>query len=335
MDIEKIVTTHPGVTDIHITEDSPVMIRQYGNLKKCRDVVTHEDFDALFQTYVSEKQKEIGTKIGGCDSSFSIGNTRFRLHIYRSGGKWAAALRILPVLSTIGNDPDQGWIEKIAALDHGLVLITGASGSGKSTTLARITSWINQKRPCHIITLEDPVEYEIPSEKALVHQREIGRDVVDFPRGIQEALREDPDVIVLGEMRDAETMGAALTAAETGHLVLGTLHTTRAKDAIGRMIHAFPGDRERDIRSLLAANLSAVAAQELYRSGKETYLLREIMTNVPAISHLIREGKEEQIPSYMEMGLQHMRTMKQAVYQLKGISEREREKMMKAVMGNG
>lgn len=335
MDIEKIITTHTGITDIHITEESPVMIRQYGNLKKGKDMATHEDFEELFQNYVTEKQKDLFAQTGGCDSSFSIGNTRIRLHIYRSGGKWAAALRILPVLASCGSDPDQGWIEKIGALEHGLVLITGASGSGKSTTLARITTWISQKRPCHIITLEDPVEYEISSDKALVHQREIGRDVVDFPHGIQEALREDPDVIVLGEMREAETIGAALTAAETGHLVLGTLHTTRAKDAIGRIIHAFPSERERDIRSLLASNLAAVASQTLYRTGKETYLLREIMTNLPAISHLIREGKEEQIPSYMEMGLQHMRTMKQAIYQLKGISEREREKLVKIVVGNG
>lgn len=334
MDIEKIITTHTGITDIHITEESPVMIRQYGNLKKGKDMATHEDFEELFQNYVTEKQKDLFAQTGGCDSSFSIGNTRIRLHIYRSGGKWAAALRILPVLASCGSDPDQGWIEKIGALEHGLVLITGASGSGKSTTLARITTWISQKRPCHIITLEDPVEYEIASDKALVHQREIGRDVVDFPHGIQEALREDPDVIVLGEMREAETIGAALTAAETGHLVLGTLHTTRAKDAIGRIIHAFPSERERDIRSLLASNLAAVASQTLYRAGKETYLLREIMTNLPAISHLIREGKEEQIPSYMEMGLQHMRTMKQAIYQLKGISEREREKLVKTVVGN-
>lgn len=331
MDIEKIVATHPGVTDIHITEASPVVLRQYGSLKKCKDIATHEDFEFLFQTYVTAKQKEQWERTGGCDSSFSIGDTRFRLHLYRSSGQWAAAIRILPVLSNIGSDPDQGWLEKIATLEHGLVLITGASGSGKSTTLARLTTLINQKRPCHIITLEDPVEYVISSDKALVHQREIGRDVVDFPNGIREALREDPDVIVLGEMRDAETMGVALTAAETGHLVLGTLHTTHAKDAVGRIIHAFPGERERDIRHLLAANLSAVAAQQLYRTGKETYLLREIMTNLPAISHLIREGKEEQIPSYMEMGVQHMHTMKQAVYQLKGISEREREKILKAV----
>ncbi len=331
MDIEKIIAAHPGVTDIHWSEEQPVMIRLQGNLKKCKEMVHHEDFEALFQSYVSEARQKLFQTTGACDSAFSLGPWRCRLHLYQSEGKWAAAIRILPELSACREDPDSDWLGKIAALPHGLVLITGPTGSGKSTTLAKLTSLINQKRPWHIITLEDPVEYTFTSDKALIHQREIGRDVVDFPSGIREALREDPDVIVLGEMRDTETMGAALTAAETGHLVLGTLHTTRAKDVVGRIIHAFPADRERDIRNLLASNLSAVAAQQLYRTGTETYLLREIMTNIPAIAHLIREGKEEQIPSYMEMGLQHMRTMKQAAYGLKGISEKEREKVLKTV----
>ena len=203
----------------------------------------------------------------------------------------SAAIRILPELSLLGADPDRTWLEKVSQLSHGLVLITGSSGSGKSTTMARILSLISQKRACHVVTLEDPVEYVIPMEKALIHQREIGRDVVDFPQGIRDALREDPDVIALGEMRDSETISAALTAAETGHLVLGTLHTTRAKDVPARIIHAFPGDRQEEIRGLLAANLVTVSSQMLYRSGKETWLLREILTNVAAVAHLIREGK--------------------------------------------
>lgn len=222
-------------------------------------------------------------------------------------------------------------MEKTASLDHGLVLVTGPSGSGKSTTLARLLTLINTRRACHLITLEDPVEYVIPSDKALVHQREVGTDVIDFASGVRDALREDPDVIALGEMWDSETMAAALTAAETGHLVIGTLHTTRAADSIGRIIHAFPADRQEEIRSLLAANLRSAVSQRLYRSGRDTWLIREILTNIPATAHLIREGKETQIPSYMEMGLHQMRTMKQAAYGLKGISEREREKMMKAL----
>lgn len=249
--------------------------------------------------------------------------------MYHSFGRKAAALRILPSLTALAPDPDREWLQKTAALEHGLVLVTGPSGSGKSTTLARILSLISSSRPCHMVTLEDPVEYVIPSDKALVHQREVGIDVMDFASGVRDALREDPDVIALGEMRDSETISAALTAAETGHLVLGTLHTTRAADSIGRIIHAFPADRQDEIRSLLAANLRSAISQRLYRTGKETWLLREILTNIPATAHLIREGKEAQIPSYMEMGLHQMRTMKQAAYGLKGLSEREREKMMK------
>lgn len=331
MDIEKLVASYPAMTDIHLTEESPIMIRLYGNLKKLKEVAEPSLFDDLLAKYVPEERKMALQEIGACDSAFSVGTLRCRLHLYRSNGKRVAAIRILPELSQCGTDPDGSWLEKIAALDHGLVLITGSSGSGKSTAMARLLQLLSQKRACHVITLEDPVEYLISSEKALVHQREIGRDVVDFPHGIREALREDPDVIALGEMRDAETMDAALTAAETGHLVLGTLHTTRAKEAVGRIIHGFPAAREREIRSLLAANLLSVASQRLYRTGKETYLLREILTNVPAVAHLIREGKEEQLTSYMEMGLQHMRTMKQAAYGLKGISEKEREKLLKSL----
>ncbi len=330
MDIEKLVASQPAMTDIHVTEGEPIVIRLYGALKKTKDALDGAAFDVLVDTYAGAEKRELFQRNGACDAAFSIGNTRFRLHLYKAGGKRAAAIRILPTLAE-GADPDKAWMEKLAQLDRGLVLFTGASGSGKSTAMARLLTLIGQKRACHVVTLEDPVEYLLPSDKALVHQREIGRDALDFPSGVREALREDPDVIALGEMRDPETISAALTAAETGHLVIGTLHNARAKDAVGRIIHAFPSERESEIRSLLSANLSCIAAQMLYRAGKETYLVREILSNVPAVSHLIREGKEEQIPSYMEMGLSHMRTMRQAVYGLKDISEREREKLLKSL----
>ncbi len=327
MDIEKLAASYPAMTDIHVTEGEPVVIRLYGALKKLRETVDAAAMDALLDAYVPEEKRSAGP--GALDAAFSVGALRCRLHVYQSGGRRAAAIRILPAMDTVGEDPDRPWLEKLAQLDRGLVLFTGASGSGKSTAMARLLTLITQKRACHVVTLEDPVEYLLPSDKALVHQREIGRDATDFPTGVIEALREDPDVIALGEMRDVETISAALTAAETGHLVLGTLHTARAKDAVGRIVHAFPSERESEIRSLLSANLVSVAAQMLYRAGKETYLVREILTNVPAVSHLIREGKEEQIPTYMEMGISHMRTMRQAVYGLKDISEREREKLLK------
>lgn len=331
MDIEKLLAANPAMTDIHLTEGLPLMIRVYGALKKMKEIAEPQLFSELISSYVPPDRQAAYQRTGSADSAFSLGNVRCRLHLYRSGGLASAAIRILPELSLLGADPDRTWLEKVSQLSHGLVLITGSSGSGKSTTMARILSLISQKRASHVVTLEDPVEYVIPMEKSLIHQREIGRDVADFPQGIRDALREDPDVIALGEMRDSETISAALTAAETGHLVLGTLHTTRAKDVPARIIHAFPGDRQEEIRGLLAANLVTVSSQMLYRSGKETWLLREILTNVAAVAHLIREGKEEQIPSYMEMGLSQMRTMKQAMYAMKGISERERERLLKSL----
>ena len=329
MDINALIGQYPSMTDIHVTEGEAVMIRTQGSLKKLRETADAALFEELADHFLDDgKRKEWDTR-GSCDSGASTGTCRLRIHMYHSLGKMVSAIRILPTLSSISQDPDKDWIEKVAALEHGLVLVTGPSGSGKSTTMARILTLIASHRPCHVVTLEDPVEYVIPSGKALVHQREVGMDVPDFASGIRDALREDPDVIALGEMRDGETISAALTAAETGHLVLGTLHNTRAADSIGRMIHAFPADRQEEARALLAANLRSVAAQQLYRNGKDTWLIREILTNIPAIAHLIREGKEEQIPSYMEMGLNQMRTLKQAVYGLRNISERERERMMK------
>lgn len=331
MDIEKLIAAYPAMTDIHITEGLPIMVRLSGSLRKLRENADAALLDDLLAKTMTEAKKENFLKHGSCDGSFSVGVSRLRIHMYHSGGLRAAALRILPDLSSLPPDGDEGWLEKIAALDHGLVLVCGPSGSGKSTTLARILSLINTKRACHIVTLEDPVEYFLPSAKSLIHQRELGTDVPSFAEGIRDALREDPDVITVGEMRDSETISAALTAAETGHLVLGTLHTTRAADSVGRIIHAFPEGKQAEARSLLAGNLRSVSAQQLYRTTKETFLLREILTNTPAISHLIREGKEEQIPSYMEMGLHQMRTMKQAAYGLRNISERERDKLLKSL----
>lgn len=331
MDIEKLMTAYPSMTDIHVTEGAPISIRLYGSLKKLKETADAAFFASLFQDFLGEEKEKEWEQRGSCDGSASLGSCRIRIHVYRSFGQKAASLRILPSLTSLAPDPDKDWMEKTASLDHGLVLVTGPSGSGKSTTLARLLTLINTRRACHLVTLEDPVEYVIPSDKALVHQREVGTDVIDFASGVRDALREDPDVIALGEMRDSETIAAALTAAETGHLVIGTLHTTRAADSIGRIIHAFPADRQEEIRSLLATNLRSAVSQRLYRSGRDTWLLREILTNIPATAHLIREGKEAQIPSYMEMGLHQMRTMKQAAYGLKGISEREREKMMKAL----
>lgn len=308
--LQEILSSFPRATDLHATEGMPLLVREAGELKKTEKA--SDPFLSFLRSLLPEEKKKELIRKGACDFSFSDANIRCRLHLYRAGNKTAAALRFLPSVSALPPDTDEEWLRFVSGLRAGLVLVTGSSGSGKSTTLARMVSLINKTRACHVITIEDPAEYEFSSEKALIHQREIGTDVPSFAEGVRSALREDPDVLVIGEMRDAETISAALTAAETGHLVLATLHNKSAPDAIGRVVHAFPGEKENEIRNLLASVLRTIGAQTLFRTGNKTFLLREILTNIPAVSHLIREGKDAQLNAYMEMGTHHMRTMKQA-----------------------
>ena len=192
--------------------------------------------------------------------------------------------------------------------------------------MARVLEGIGKEKARHIVTLEDPVEYVLSAGKSLVRQREIGRDAVSFAEGVRESLREDPDVIAVGEMRDRETIAAALTAAETGHLVLGTLHNGRALEAVGRMVHVFPAEEQSEVRLIISSVLRCVSAQRLWRMGTKTVLLREILTNTPAVANLIREGKEAQVLSYMETGVNDMRTLRQAAYKVKGVTEKKNEK---------
>lgn len=233
------------------------------------------------------------------------------MHLYRAGGRLCGALRVLRDLAALPEDGDEAWVKRTAALRSGLVLVTGATGSGKTTTLARIVLRAAETRAAHIITVEDPVEYLFPEGRSLIRQREVGSDVPDFASGVRDALREDPDIIVIGEMRDRETIAAALTAAETGRLVLATMHNRTAADAIGRIVHAFPAGKENEVRPLIASVLQSVAAQALCRLEDRTLLLRELLINIPAVSHLIREGKDSQLAAYMEMGTRGMRTMRQ------------------------
>lgn len=305
--IEAILAAHPAATDIHITDGAPVLVREAGALVRTGET---GDFSRL-EERLSPEKRALFHRTGACDSAFSAGGARCRLHCYRTGGRAAAALRVLPALDALPPDGDEAWRRMAASFTSGLVLVTGPTGSGKSTALARLIL-AAAERPRHIVTIEDPPEFLFPSGTALIHQREVGADTASFAAGVREALREDPDVIVIGELRDAETMAAALTVAETGRLVLATMHNRTAADAVGRLVHAFPAEKERDIRALLASVLRTAAAQALCRTGGRAFLLREILTNIPAVAHLIREGKDEQIASYMEMGRHGMRTMKQA-----------------------
>lgn len=326
--IEKWLALCPAATDIHLTEGEEISVREYGELKILEEKAEQSVFKYIFHTLILPNERKAYEEKGAWDASFSVGENRFRLHLYRSGGKNCAALRVLPALSGVDKDPDEAWFEEIAKLSSGLVLFSGPAGSGKSTAMARALERIGAEKARHIVTLEDPVEYILTGGFSLIHQREVGRDTASFAEGVRESLREDPDVIAVGELRDRETIAAALTAAETGHLVLGTLHNACAIEAVGRMIHVFPAEEQSEVRLMIASVLCFVSAQRLWRRGKKTVLLREILTNTPAVASLIREGKEAQIRSYMETGIKQMRTLRQAAYRVKGVTEEERKELL-------
>lgn len=325
--LEHIIKTHNGATDIHLTEGGASFVREGGALTAIEgggDILA-----SLAAGLPAAKKRELA-ETGSADSAVTAGGHRCRVHLYRADGRLCGAVRILKALSALPADADEAWLTWAAGLRSGLLIVSGATGSGKTTTLARIVSEIAQRRAAHIVTIEDPVEYLFSSTRSLIHRREVGEDVPDFASGVRDALREDPDVILIGEMRDAETIKAALTAAETGRLVLATMHNRTAADAVGRIVHAFPGDKENEVRPLIASVLQSIAAQALCRNGEKTILLRELLVNTPAISHLIREGKDSQIAGYMEMGTRGMRTMRQnaeRTARAEGWSTDERERV--------
>ena len=276
---------------------------------------------ALFEPILPEKQRIMLKDKGECDFAYALSSGhRFRINLYRSMEGLEAAVRIIP--REVPSCKELGMpevIQKLAELKSGLVLITGVTGSGKSTTLAAIVNEINRNRAVHVLTLEDPVEYMFVSDKSLIHQREIGRDTNSFVTGLRAALREDPDVVCVGELRDLETIAIAVTAAETGHLVFATLHTRGAAETVNRIIDVFPEQQQQQIRIQLAGSLQAVVSQQLLpnRQGGRTAAF-EIMIVTPALRNLIREGKTQQMESYIQTGSQYgMQTMEAAVEKLK------------------
>ena len=304
-----IIKKYPKATDIHLTRGEVVRVRVNGRLTPLNIVADASIFDYLIRTYFQgEKLKEFRER-GAADTSFSEGGYRFRFHLYSVRGVGTASIRVLPSLKQLPPDSDEEWIKEVASLASGLVLITGPTGSGKTTLLARIIDAVNKLKSVHLIMLEDPVEYEFISGKALIHQREKERDFLKFSDGIRAALREDPDIIVVGDMRDSETMRAALLAADTGHLVLATMHSSRAVEAISRVVHAFPADEQDEIRMVLSSVLRSISAQLFYKREGESILLREILMMTPAIARLIRDGRDEQIRSYMGLSQGSMRTI--------------------------
>jgi twitching motility protein PilT len=318
-------------SDIHITVGAPPAIRIKGALVKLQlRPLTAEDAESLARSIASEGVIHRVNTEGTADFSLTfLENNRFRVSLYRQRGALAMVLRLIPrrLLSL----DEIGFPSSVAELLHlprGLILVTGPTGSGKTTTLASMLNVINSSTDSHIVTIEDPIEYFHDHKKGLINQREVGVDVPSFSEGLRRALRQDPDVILVGEMRDLETMETAITAAETGHLVFSTLHTTGAARTVDRVIDAFPSDQQAMIRAQLSSNLKAVISQLLLprADGKGRVAAFEIMINTPSIGVLIRKNETYRIANDILTGSKYgMVTLEQSLVNLysRGLITRE------------
>ena len=295
-----------GCSDIHITVGMPLMYRINGKLSVAPTKLTDADTITILAELLTDEQRHNLEK--GIDADFAIktpdGN-RQRVNVFKQDGKMAATIRLLnssiPSMEMLGLP---GILRELADKPRGMILVTGPTGSGKSTTLASMIDYINSSRPEHIITIDDPVEYVYGRKLALIHQREIGRDAATFASALRSALREDPDIILVGEMRDYETISAALTAAETGHLVMSTLHTTGAAQTIDRIIDACPSGMQNQVRTQLASVLNGVITQCLIPNarGNGRVVATEILVGTDAVCNQIRENKCHQLGSLMQAG---------------------------------
>ncbi len=313
-----------GASDLHITAGSPPMVRIHGKLVPLNKIppLSPSDTKKLCYSILTDTQRQRFEEDLEIDFSFGIkGLSRFRGNIFFQRGTVAGAFRMLPYeipqLSELGLPP---VVETFVEKPKGLILVTGPTGSGKSTTLAAMIDRINSTREGHIITIEDPIEFVHRHKKCIVNQREVSSDTASFARALRSALRQDPDVVLIGEMRDIETMEAALTMAETGHLTFATLHTNSAVETINRIIDAFPSERQDQVRVQLSFVLEGIISQRLIprKDGKGRVLAAEVLVPIPAIRNLIRENKIHQIYSQMQVGqAQHgMQTMNQALASL-------------------
>jgi twitching motility protein PilT len=294
-------------SDIHLVASMPPIVRHLGELMRLNDtLLSEQDLTTWVQLLLSPDQLAQYNQGYDVDTAYSDQNhQRYRVNVFRQQGKPAIALRLLR--SKVPSLDELGFPEVFKTLadePRGLVLVTGPTGSGKSTTLAAMLDYINTHKAKHILTLEDPIEYIHPSKKCLVNQREINRDVHSFAHALRSALREDPDVILVGEMRDFETISLALTAAETGHLVFSTLHTTGAASTIDRIIDVFPPHQQSQIRTQVASALKGVISQTLLprQDMPKRIAIHEVMVMTDAIGNLIRENKVVQINSSIQTG---------------------------------
>jgi twitching motility protein PilT len=302
-------------SDVHLTVGIPPTYRVDGALVSLVEKrLKSEDTYSLVKQALDETRLKKLNETGEIDFSYSIPSVgRFRVNAFRQRGSYAMVLRIIPLeIPTMDELGLPAILNDLSRLPRGLILVTGPTGSGKTTTLASIINKINSERKCHIITLEDPLEYLHKHKKSIVNQREVGSDTQNFANGLRGALREDPDVILVGEMRDLETISIAITAAETGHLVLSTLHTNGAAKTVDRIIDVFPPYQQQQIRVQLASVIEAVISQQLLlkASGIGRVAAHEVMIATPAIRNLIREGKNHQIDTTIQTsGALNMHTM--------------------------
>ncbi len=319
-----------GSSDIHLEEGSPIAVRVNSDIKISAQKLRSQDMDNLMLELLGKEKIEEFNQTNDIDSSTSIeGLSRLRINAYIANEKRCLTLRLLP--DDLPRWQDLGLPEpfiKLSTLERGMVLCTGPTGSGKSTTLAAFINCILETQKRHILTIEDPIEFIFEhTNNSIIHQREVKRDTDSFARALKAALREDPDVIYIGEMRDLETIQLAITAAETGHLVLGTLHTSSAAKTVERIVDVFPGDQQEQARLQVSTSLAGIMSQSLCKNtlGKRS-LAYELLINTPAIGNLIREKKVSQIYSQIQTGSNDgMNTLEQCLNELvsKGLITKE------------
>lgn len=321
-----------NASDVHLTVGFQPVFRVNGELTPVNEqVLTSEMLEEMAKQIAGDdKHYQVLLRDKQVDLAYSLaGVGRFRVNIYTQRGSRAIAVRVvnsrIPGIDELGLPPA---VNNFSNFKNGMVIVTGPTGSGKTTTLAALVDKINRERKCHIITLEDPIEYLHSHQMSIVNQREIGSDATDFSTALRSALRQDPDILLVGEMRDLETISIALTAAETGHLVLATLHTINASQTVERIIDVFPSHQQQQIRTQLANTLQAILAQQLIPTarGDGRIVAAEILLSTPAVKNLIREGKTHQLISVMQTsGKMGMQTMDASLRQLlqRGIITRE------------
>ncbi|MCX7946716.1 MAG: type IV pilus twitching motility protein PilT [Hydrogenophilus sp.] len=324
MDVLELLTfaVRSKASDLHLSAGMPPLLRIYGDIRKVNlPALTHEDVKKLVYDVMNDAQRRHFEAELEADFSFEVqGVARFRVNAFVQRRGMGAVFRTIPskVLSfeEIGAPP---VLRQICDQPRGLVLVTGPTGSGKSTTLAAMIDYLNETQPLHILTIEDPIEFVHESKRSLINQREVHRDTLSFANALRSALREDPDVILVGEMRDIETIRLALTAAETGHLVFGTLHTSSAAKTVDRVVDVFPAGEKEMVRTMLSESLRAVISQVLLKraDGQGRVAAHEIMIGTPAIRNLIRENKVAQMYSIIQTGQSvGMQTLDQALLAL-------------------